>query len=163
MNADLLPICFINIDAGDSTLGLLEQELKDVSAFTFPIKSAAPCMHVKAYTQTQAKKNKISKKQTHLSLKYCTNSIITMLITVSVFLPVNQMNYNCFMNILRVKRAHFKLRWSLPLFQGQVTWTSPPSPYHHLLPVPSPHPTCKHVSCWTINGIINEYWQILIQ
>lgn len=95
-----------------------------------------------ACQSTHADTSKRSKKQTHLSLKYCTNSIITMLITVSAFLPVNHMNYNCFMNILRVKGAHSELRRSLPLFQGQVTPPQPPCTlpnhhqhhHHHLLP-----------------------------
>lgn len=108
-----------------------------------------------ACQSTHADTSRRSKKQTHLSLKYCTNSIITMLITVPAFLPVNHMNYNCFMNILRVKGAHSELRRSLPLFQGQVTPPTAPAQATRP-PARPPTPTTTNTTCFLFSLLIQH-------
>ena len=127
-------ICFINIDASNSTQLLWEQELKDIHLLPYPSRQLHfACMsvhtHTHTHTQTHTHKQKKAKK---------TNTLISQILhksrnynahhSVSVFLPVNHMNYNCFMNILRGNGAHSNLRWSLHRFQGQLTRTTPPFP-----------------------------------
>lgn len=67
-SADLLVIRFINIDAGDSTLGVSEQELKDTRFFFFfyvPHQSRRhfACISKRAQTRAKKKEREISKKK----------------------------------------------------------------------------------------------------
>lgn len=71
------------------------------------------------HKQAQAKTNTLISQILHKSHNYNAHH------SSSVFLAVNHMNYNCFMNILRGKATCFNLGWNLPLFQGQFTWTTP--------------------------------------
>lgn len=146
-DAGALLICFINIDARYFTQILWEQGLKDIRPLPylscllhFECMSNRTLAHI--YTHTLAKNKK--QNQQPLSLEYWTNPIITMLITVSlcsslliVWIIIASWIFS------GGKGAHFYLRWRLPLFQGQLTWTTPPPPptptrYQPLRPNPSP-------------------------
>lgn len=87
--------------------------------------TCALCTHVKTCTHEHARAHTAKTINTfifqilHKSHNYNAHH------SFSVFLPVNHMNCNCLMNIFRGKGACFNLRWSLPLFQGQLTWTTP--------------------------------------
>lgn len=111
-------------------LGFSRSKNSRIFSFYRPYQVSALCLLVKACTHAQTgtgkKTNTLISQILHKSHNYNAHH------SSSVFLAVNHMNYNCFMNILRGKATCFNLRWNLPLFQGQFTWIIPQQLFLHV-------------------------------
>lgn len=122
------------------------------------------CISKRAQTRAKEKKRReISKKKRKkqgesketntLISEYCTNSIITMPIAVPLFLPVNHMNYNCFMNISRVRGASLEAEVQPASISRPSDLNEPPP---HLYPRRSPTPIRSTATCFLFPPLIQR-------